>query len=294
MSEMLEKRTSGEKDRTEKYLEAYPDVFADITNVLIVGKSVVQPKDLKDGPTESVYKAEHQDVLREQRRDITKYVERAGVGIMLIGLENQSTVDCDMVFRVMGYDYASYRGQIDAGKHRFPVITGILYYGDRPWRAPCTIGEAVKVPEEYQEMFSDYRIHVIDVPRLPEEVRERLTSDFRVVADYFAGRKNEDYVPIDQPLKHPEAMLEFLRVFTGDERYEQIEEEIAEQSRKGEPVRMCEVLDRAERRGIEQGIDSILQLMNLMEQGGDGDRVLLLQKDPKFLKEMCDKYNIKI
>ena len=85
------------------------------------------------------------------------------------------------------------------------------YYGDRPWRAPCTIGEAVKVPEEYQEMFSDYRIHVIDVPRLPEEVREKLTSDFRVVADYFAGRKNEDYVPIDQPLKHPEAMLEFLR-----------------------------------------------------------------------------------
>ena len=135
---------------------------------------------------------------------------------------------------------------------------------------------------------------MIDVPRLPEEVREKLTSDFRVVADYFAGRKNEDYVPIDQPLKHPEAMLEFLRVFTGDERYEQIEEEIAEQSRKGEPVRMCEVLDRAERKGIEKGIDSILQLMNLMEQGGDGDRVLLLQKDPKFLKEMCDKYNIKI
>ncbi len=46
MSEMLKKHTSGEKNRTEKYLEACPDVFADTTNVLIVGKTVVQPKDL--------------------------------------------------------------------------------------------------------------------------------------------------------------------------------------------------------------------------------------------------------
>lgn len=294
MSEALEKHTSGEKDRAEKYLEAYPEVFADITNSLIVGKTLVQPEDLKDGPTGSVYKAEHPDGLREQRRDIAKYVEKAGVGIVLIGLENQSTVDPDMVFRVMGYDYASYRGQMDAGQRRFPVITGVLYYGDSPWHAPCTIGEAVEVPEDYKEIFSDYQIHVIDVPRIPEDIRSRLTSDFRVVADFLAGRKKEGYVPIDQPLKHPEAVLEFLRVFTGDERYEQIEEEIAARSRKGEAIRMCEVLDRAERKGMERGINSVFHLMDQMEAGGDSDKLLLLRKDPELFKEMCDKYHIEI
>lgn len=103
-----------EKDRLEKYLEAYPDVFADIVNVLLFGQNIVKPEDLYDGPTEAIYKAENGHKFREQRRDISKYVKSLGSMIALYGIENQSSLDADMVFRVMGYDYASYRSQIDA------------------------------------------------------------------------------------------------------------------------------------------------------------------------------------
>lgn len=59
---------------------------------------------------------EEKQEFREQRRDISKYVKSLGSMIALYGIENQSSLDADMVFRVMGYDYTSYRSQMDAGK----------------------------------------------------------------------------------------------------------------------------------------------------------------------------------
>lgn len=48
----------GQKDMTEKLLEEYNDVFADIYNVLVFGQEVLDEERLRDGITESVYKAE--------------------------------------------------------------------------------------------------------------------------------------------------------------------------------------------------------------------------------------------
>lgn len=49
----------GEKDITEKTLEGYNDVFADIVNVLLFeGRRVVQPEDLEDQTPRSLYKAD--------------------------------------------------------------------------------------------------------------------------------------------------------------------------------------------------------------------------------------------
>ena len=39
------------KDRNEKCLEAYPDVLADLYNVLVFGDKVIQPENLMPGPT---------------------------------------------------------------------------------------------------------------------------------------------------------------------------------------------------------------------------------------------------
>ena len=61
-----------EKDITEKTLEAYNDVFADIVNVLAFqGKQMVRPKELTDALPRSFYKADGK--IREQERDVVKY-----------------------------------------------------------------------------------------------------------------------------------------------------------------------------------------------------------------------------
>ena len=70
------------KDLSEKKLEDYNDVFADILNTLLFKKDLILPSLLEDGPSESVYKAAEKN-LRGQYRDTFKYYKKAG--IMLAG-----------------------------------------------------------------------------------------------------------------------------------------------------------------------------------------------------------------
>ena len=78
-----------EKDKSEKYLENYNDVFADIVNHLLFKKELIQPESLENGSTEFIYKAAN-DRFSEQRRDIVKYCRKENILISIIGIENQS------------------------------------------------------------------------------------------------------------------------------------------------------------------------------------------------------------
>ena len=62
----------GTKDVTEKILEDYNDVFADIANVLLFqGKERIKPNDLRNSSVYSMYKADDTKV-HEQERDVAK------------------------------------------------------------------------------------------------------------------------------------------------------------------------------------------------------------------------------
>ena len=57
------------KDISEKRLEEYSDVFADMVNVLLFdGEEVINPDDLEDAPTFSAYQGK--DKLRKLERAI--------------------------------------------------------------------------------------------------------------------------------------------------------------------------------------------------------------------------------
>lgn len=79
----------GEKDITQKTLESYNDVFADILNVLLFnGKPVVDPNDLEDQNPHSFYKADGK--VRELVRDVAKRWKKFNIRIACIGFENQT------------------------------------------------------------------------------------------------------------------------------------------------------------------------------------------------------------
>ena len=122
----------GEKDFTEKILEAYNDVFADILNVLLFGgKRVISPDDLEDQTPNSFYKADGK--IRELERDVVKRWKKNNIRIACIGFENQTDADKYMALRVAGYDGTEYRAQIinlDEGSitSPYPVVTLVLYF----------------------------------------------------------------------------------------------------------------------------------------------------------------------
>ena len=229
-------------------------MFADIVNgLLFSGEPVVGEQSLADAQPFSMYKVEDSK-LHEQERDVAKYWvdrkgERVNVRIAFLGIENQTTYDRDMPLRVIGYDGAAYRAELET-RDRYPVVTLVLYFGDDRWGKNKTIFDTVKIPDAFRPFVNDYKINLFEIAHLPEEAIGYFHSDFRVVADYFVRKRNNpDYRPKD-PVKfqHVDELLKLMAVLTKDHRFEDVLYE------EGEKVTtMCEVLDRAEARGIEKG-----------------------------------------
>ena len=243
----------GEKDITEKVLEDHNDVFADIINgLLFAGEQRVLPGALENTVIHSQYKAEDEKV-HELERDVAKYWKEREVQLAICGIENQSTIEKNMPFRIIGYDGAAYRSQLQQNRKKIlPVVTIVLYFGtDRRWRSGKNIKSLLEIPAGMDEYVSDYQIKVFEVAWLSEEQISHFRSDFRIVANFFVNkRKNKDYIPDDPTeIRHVDEVLKLLQVMTGDERYKQIF-----QKKKG--VRsMCDVAERLEKRGIEKGIE---------------------------------------
>ena len=86
----------GEKDITEKILEDYNDVFADIINGLLFdGVQEIKPEALENTNVHAQYKAED-DKVHELERDIAKYWKDEKVELAICGIENQSIVEKNM------------------------------------------------------------------------------------------------------------------------------------------------------------------------------------------------------
>lgn len=263
-----------EKDRAEKVLEDYNDVFVDIYNTLLFEKRFLDEDKLESGSIESIYKAE-QGKLREQRRDVLKiYRNAVGLAIFLLGMENQSTVERYMPVRVMGYDYSAYRNLLDNEKPLAPVITIVLNFSEKRWNEPKSLHELLNLSEEMKVFVQDYKIVVFDVAFLEDEVIEQFQSDFKLIAQFFKKRRlgllSDVMADKKIPLRHVEATLDLLKVFAKDNRYaEAYTNELKEKVEKGECVTMCDVAEYFEQRGIEKGIEKgeLLMLLTLVRDG---------------------------
>ncbi|MBR2528259.1 MAG: hypothetical protein IKE58_07310 [Blautia sp.] len=252
---MKEVPTIPEKDYTEKKLEDFPDVFADIVNVFLFnGEQRVKPEELLTSMTRSSYKVEGR--LDEQERDSKKDWMQNRICIAIFGLENETAPEATYPIKVISYDGADYRDQIrkrDDIKRRnkklldqavregmdqssvvleplppfYPVITLVLYFGDRRWNGSRNLKDHLTIPSGLDSFVPDYKINLFEISFLDEETVAKFKSDFRYVAEYFVQtrRKKEGLEPIfSLTLKHLTHVKEFIdlmnaitnsKIFTG-------------------------------------------------------------------------------
>ena len=286
----------GEKDITEKTLEDYADVFADIVNVLLFdGEQRVLPEDLVDTSARSQFKADD-GVLHEQERDVVKRWKHGKIVIALLGLENQTKPDENMPLRVFSYEGASYKSQLLDGKKNFcPVITLVLYFGKQRWEKARSLYEKLEVPEELRPYVNDFSINVFEISYLSEEQLAMFRSDFGVVAEYFVrSRTDPEYKPKKKVIKYVDAFLKMMKAVTGDHRYEEVRKSV----RKGERITMCEVLDYREKQGVQRGIEQERSVLNkLIEHLIKDGRIEDLKrstKDSDFQQKLLDEYGLKV
>ena len=247
-------RGSKEKDITQKALEMYNDVFADIINVLLFnGENVVTEDSLTDVLQESILKIDGR--IRAQYRDIAKYWYNSKIKLSMFGLENQTKPEKLMPLRIFGYDGAEYVKQAKKENSKeviYPVITLVLYFGyNSRWNHPKSLFEMLEIDEMIKPYVNDFKMNLFEIAYLDREKIDMFKSDFWILADYlYQMRVNKDYVAGDTVIEHVDELLMLMSAMTKDYRFEETINEV-----KGkEHVTMCEVLDRVEARGREEGI----------------------------------------
>ena len=191
-----------DKDITQKVLEKYNDVFADILNVLLFnGRDVVEESTLIDALPMSMLKIDGR--VRSQERDIAKYWRRSKINVALFGLENQTIPNKLMPLRVFGYDGTEYVKQSrkeNNDKAKYPVITLVLYLGyEKEWNYPKTLFEVLDIDEDIKPYVNDFKINLFEIAYLNREKIDLFKSDFRILADYlYQMRTNSTKKPINK------------------------------------------------------------------------------------------------
>ena len=164
--------------------------FADLFNaVLFEGKQVIKPEELEDVDTEESSVLEHREYAESIKasRDNIKIQKKStvyGVEFVLLGLESQEHIHYAMPMRVMGYDYASYKKQYDSNAKKYktakglsedeylsrmkktdkfiPVITVVVYYGEKPWDGAMSLHEMLNIPEEMAKYINNYKMLLVE------------------------------------------------------------------------------------------------------------------------------------
>ncbi len=93
-------------------------------------------------------------------RDIVRKASING-DYMIIGVEHQSTLDKNMIIRILNYDAQLYINQVERGKEVYPVGTFVFYTGDKEWTYPKYLKESLKIPLEMEEYINDWKLPVL-------------------------------------------------------------------------------------------------------------------------------------
>ena len=156
--------------------------FADFFNaVLFDGKQMIKPDELCDIDSESSYIEEHRKYTSsiEASRDNIKEWKQHGVAFAMYGQEAQEHIHYAMPMRIMGYDYGTYKRQYEMNKAKYkegdlkdrdeflskmkktdkfiPVITVVVYYGDKVWDGAVSLHGMLNIPESLEKFVNDYK-----------------------------------------------------------------------------------------------------------------------------------------
>ena len=312
------------KDITQKMLERYNDVFADIVNVLLFnGKRIVDEDALIDTPVDSALKIDGE--IHSQDRDVAKYWKNSQINIALFGLENQTVPDKLMPMRVIGYDGAEYKKQVleeNRYKKKYPVITLVLYMGyDRNWKYSNSLLDLLEVDENLKPYVSDYRINVFEIAFLDREKIELFKSDFRMLADYlYQMRTTNSYKGDESNIKHVDEILMLMSAMSGFKNVENIIKvaherkvsnmkgffELAEEKGLEKGLELGRTEGREEglqlgrTEGIEEGLqlgrtegaDMVSELNTILAREGNLEKIIKANTDKVYRNELLKKYRL--
>ena len=285
------KRTEEKKDTVEKEFIAFPDIAADVINVLLYqGKEVVKAENLLAGPTETIYQGWKKQ--RSQYEDLCKYELADGhVNIMYL-IANQSRTDGKMLLRKAGYTGGVYREQYEKKTQGiFPVIEFVLYWGIPRWRSSCNtqrLFRGRKLVDEAWKYIDELQLHVFEMRHLTKETRALFHSDMRIVVDYLA--EGNQYRS-EKKIVHKAALIRMIKVLSGEMDTENIEAWMEEQGiREEDEITVCELFDQYVRQGRAEGRtegeNRFAKLVQMLLEGGRNEDIKRVVSDQNYREQL--------
>ena len=237
-------------DTTCKQLLRDGECFADLCNALYFhGRQVIKPEDLisQENDVSTLIGKEPLPMETKRYQDIVRKASING-DYMIIGVEHQSTLDKNMIIRILNYAAQLYINQVERGKEVYPVGTFVFYTGDKEWTYPKSLKESLKLPPEMKDYINDWKLPVLELQKIDSGMlkNQRLKevveiSQSMIKGDYEKLRTNrmisvENY-KIAAILTHTDIK----------------EEDLPE----GDEINMCKAMDqlfqRFENQGVEKG-----------------------------------------
>ena len=182
----------GEKLKPDVVLKEYwnnNERYADFFNaVLFAGRQVIKAEQLEERDTEESNVLELGDKTDSitAARDLFRVIKTAmGVEFSLVGIENQDKIHYGMPVRVMNLDAYAYNKQWKRLKEKYrdekgmtedeylshmrkedkflPVVTVVIYYGEKSWDGARDLHGVLSIPEEIRPFVGNYPMHLVEV-----------------------------------------------------------------------------------------------------------------------------------
>ena len=247
--------------------------FADLFNtVLFHGKQQLDPNRLQemDSDLSSVLSLNGYLETLSRTRDVIKKTD--GVNTYVIfGLESQLEVHYAMPLRNMLYDGLTYLKQVmllqkqNRGEKKkkstaeflsglkrddriHPVITIVLYYGEKEWDGPISLKDMmIPMEPEVEALFVDYKMHVVQVTKSDEYTfsTSELQTFFDVSRKIFRGEFESLVKTYEETIEQELAIA--IGLVTG---YDDL---VAYSLEREEGIAMCNAVKAFEQKNLDLG-----------------------------------------
>ena len=237
-------------DTTCKQLLRDGECFADLCNALYFhGRQVIKPENLisQENDVSTLIGKEALPMETKRYRDIVRKASING-DYMIIGVEHQSTLDKNMIIRILNYDAQLYINQVERGKEVYPVGTFVFYTGDKEWTYPKSLKESLKVPPEMEDYINDWKLPVLELQNMYPQILK--SKRLKEVVEIRQSMLEGDYEKLRTNRMISVENYKIAAILT----HTDIKEEDLPE---GNEINMCKAMDqlfqRFENQGIEKG-----------------------------------------
>ena len=248
-------------DTTCKQLLRDGECFADLCNALYFhGRQVIKPENLisQENDVSTLIGKEALPMETKRYRDIVRKASING-DYMIIGVEHQSTLDKNMIIRILNYDAQLYINQVESGKEIRPVGSFVFYTGDKEWAYPKSLKESLKIPPEMEPYINDWKLPVLELKKMAPQMLK--SKRLKEVVEISQIMLEGDYEKLRTNRMISVENYKMAAILT----HTDIKEEDLPE---GDEINMCKAMDqlfqRFENQGIEKGkVNTLKELLKV-------------------------------